>query len=217
MKKLLTAAMMAAVVAMVAGPAGAAIFSEVSFTVTPDTGSLPPWTFVAGLSTVGTDAFDGMLDAVAPPWPPGPEVRMHCLDVAGAAGPLMRDYRDGMVAEVVTWTPAGGDGIREEIWGNEADLLSIDGSSLGTSGEETGTLTWDLTNAGDYAYYLYDFDADAEILLEAGGSYEFSVIRRGGIGPVLALSADCTPIPEPGTMLLLGSGLVGLIGLARKR
>jgi hypothetical protein len=212
-------AILAAIV--VATGAHAAVTSQVTFTLTPDDTDIAMWNFTIGLADDATDAFDSGSDALEPPWAPGPEIRMHTQGVPGALGAMMLDYRDGTTTVDISpyWNHLG-DPLRAEVWGLGAldaaydDLCTIDGANLGITGYSTGTMTWDLSGADGYAYYLYCVDLDEAIVLTPGGSYDWSVMNRFGIGPTLVVS--CVLIPEPGTLLLLGSGLAGLAALRRR-
>jgi len=205
--------------------AAASITSQVTFTLTPDGGGIPLWNFTVGTATEATDGFDSGLDSLEPPWSPGPEVRMHTQGVTGALGAMNQDYREGgdYIDVNAYWTPAGSP-WRLESWGLGAldgaytDLCTIDGANLGLTGYTTGTITWDLSAAGALAYHLYCYEDDVEIELLPGGSYDWSVMNRFGMGPTLVVScSDLTPFPEPGTLALLATGLAGALALARRK
>ncbi|TSA05867.1 MAG: PEP-CTERM sorting domain-containing protein [Deltaproteobacteria bacterium] len=71
-----------------------------------------------------------------------------------------------------------------------------------------GTIMWDLTGASFLGSNVgLEFDLNSLDLLW-DSSVTISNVR---------LESASTPIPEPCTMVLLGSGLAGLAGLARKR
>ena len=91
---------------------------------------------------------------------------------------------------------------------------------------------WQIKNGGSGIYELIDFvysgDQNTHYVLEAGiplsalglnsnSSQNLTVHWTMQCGnDVLNLPADVNPIPEPGTMMLLGTGLLGLLGIRRK-
>jgi hypothetical protein len=69
------------------------------------------------------------------------------------------------------------------------------------------------SNLGEYHLDLGSLSAGkhfVQILREDhGGSTDFDILAKGDVNPAR--------VPEPGTMLLVGTGLLGMIGLGRKR
>lgn len=89
------------------------------------------------------------------------------------------------------------------------------GGTVARVGYNSGTGTFlEFLGSGVTTYFL---DSSLTGLIHGSlnsnilGQYAFQV-RNGEVVP-----SDETPIPEPGTMMLLGSGLVGLAGFGRKR
>jgi len=192
-------------VALLAGMASATMISQVTFSIViPEV--TDPWTFWAGINDAATDDYDGGIDAIEPPPSPGAEIRMHS-DVGFAQGMLLGDYRPGDEAGLPGYFPGGG--MAWELW----PQVYVDGYNL-PSGTQYAEITWDLSQAGGWLYYLYNKDTGELIDLQAACQpYVVPVFR--GMGPWLELGAQV--IPEPGTVALLLSGIAGVTAFGIRR
>jgi hypothetical protein len=74
---------------------------------------------------------------------------------------------------------------------------------------KTGTAGW-VDGAGS-TDSMFNFDADSDV------DYFAAILAIAGDGGIGLFSADVTHVPIPPTLLLLGSGLVSLVVLRRRR
>lgn len=127
------------------------------------------------------------------------------------------------VTVISGWTGGVADSIADWAKGYDADFVLPGYSWMTGSGWYFDALTAVGPSAGDktgiYQYELTGFVGD---LAGDGGSpfvFVYETIPSGASTGVKSFGIDTTvsPVPEPGTILLLGTGIVGIAGIRRKR
>ncbi len=85
-----------------------------------------------------------------------------------------------------------------------------------TTGEKWNYESWINGEANDY--YDQNQEADnSEMFLSVRSAFGWGWNDEGNLGNISGYLAETAPVPEPGTILLMGFGLLGIAAVGRKK
>nr|MBC8391268.1 PEP-CTERM sorting domain-containing protein [Deltaproteobacteria bacterium] len=127
---------------------------------------------------------------------------------------LLRDYRGHLFWDVAVYTVAGIFSAGTIFATDSYSISAINPTTLITTSIWTRSLANESIAFGaDGVLYGHNFSSQ---LYEIDLLNLTNTLVANTSGPITGLATEVAPIPEPATMLLFGSGLLGLVGARRK-
>jgi hypothetical protein len=133
----------------------------------------------------------------------------HNLSIAGdnADGRSPAGYANNFSWDTLDITGSGTIYLYDGNTGNVGTALYVNNLKGLTFSDTTLTNDFQLGTGQSGDYFIYYLPTDARNEYLGGGTYTLSL----GAGTLTA-----APVPLPGTLLMLGSGLLGLLGIRRR-